>query len=370
MIISQTPFRISFFGGGTDYPVWYRENGGCVLSTTIDKYCYLTVRYLPPFFEHKHRIVYSKIEDVKHIGEIRHPVVRALLEFHKIEKGVEIHHDADLPARSGLGSSSSFTVGLLNSLYALRGAVTSKMQMAKDAIHIERDVLKENTGCQDQVAVAFGGFNKITFDKDDGFKVEPITLKRERLLQLQNHLMLIFTGLSRLSSEVAKEQIKNTPNRTKELSAMQQMVDEAIDILALNKDISEFGELLHRAWQYKRTLSPNISHFTIDHIYEAALEAGAIGGKLLGAGGGGFMLLFVSPEKRKDVRGALKDFLEVGFSFESNGAQIIHYTSQETEYAPVVSSDSLEPCSSQNITEISSGFKKDLLVEGKVLSEA
>src|SRR3989339_554956 len=199
MIISKTPFRISFFGGGTDYPVWYKENTGAVLSATIDKYCYISVRYLPPFFEHKHRIVYSRIENVKRINEIQHPVVKALLKLFKFERGVEIHHDGDLPARSGLGSSSAFTVGMLNSLYALQGKIISKNELAKQAIHVERDILRENVGSQDQIAVACGGLNKITFRSDHNFKIDPITLNRERINLLESHLMLIFTGLSRFA---------------------------------------------------------------------------------------------------------------------------------------------------------------------------
>jgi D-glycero-alpha-D-manno-heptose-7-phosphate kinase len=331
MVISRTPFRISFFGGGTDYPAWYREYGGAVLSTTIDKYCYITIRYLPPFFEHKHRIVYSIIENVKYINQIQHPAVKALLEFFKIDKGVEIHHDGDLPARSGLGSSSSFTVGLLHSLYALRGIIVSKSQLAKEAIHLERDILKENVGSQDQVAVAYGGFNKIVFNIDDMFRVQPITLKKEKLLQLQNHLMLFFTGLSRFASQIAEEQIKHTANRRKELNDMQQMVDRAIEILNQDRDILEFGHLLHESWKLKKSLSSKISDLNIDNIYDTALRAGAIGGKLLGAGGGGFMLLFASPDKQQKVREALKNLLEVKFSFENEGSQIIYYSGQESE---------------------------------------
>lgn len=329
MIISKTPFRISFFGGGTDYPAWYEENGGAVLSTTIDKYCYISLRYLPPFFEHKHRIVYSKVENVKNIDEIRHPVVKALLEHFKIEKGVEIHHDGDLPARSGLGSSSAFTVGMLNCLYALRGNIVSKTDLAKQAIRIERDMLKESVGSQDQVAVAHGGFNKIVFHHDHDFRIHPITLQKEKINQLQSHLMLIFTGFSRFASEVAEAQIKNTPNKKKELTEMQQMVDHAIGILNSNRDIVEFGSLMHQAWQLKKSLTDKISNSVIDNLYSKALSAGAIGGKLLGAGGGGFILLFVRPENRERLKEELKDFLEVKFRFENDGSQIIYYHPQE-----------------------------------------
>jgi D-glycero-alpha-D-manno-heptose-7-phosphate kinase len=331
MIISRTPFRISFLGGGTDYPVWYRDNGGVILSTTINKYCYITVRYLPPFFEHKHRIVYSKIENVKYISEIQHPAVRAILEFCKIDRGVEIHHDGDLPARAGLGSSSAFTVGLLHSLYALKGIMIPKSQLAHEAIYIERELLKENVGSQDQIAVAYGGFNKIIFKNDDKFRIEPVTLRKDKTQQLQNHLMLIFTGISRFASEVAKEQIDNTANRKKELSLMQHMVDESIDILNSNRDILEFGKLLHESWKLKKSLSDKISSLDIDNIYDRALRAGAVGGKLLGAGGGGFMLLFVPPESHQKVKDTLKNLLEVEFSFEDDGSQIIYYSGQAIE---------------------------------------
>lgn len=327
MIISKTPFRISFFGGGTDYPVWYRENKGAVLSTTIDKYCYLTIRHLPPFFEYKHRIVWSKIETVKDINEILHPAVKATLNFLKIDEGMEIHHSGDLPARTGLGSSSAFTVGLLNSLYALKGVMSKKEKLAKEAIYIERDMLGENVGAQDQVVAAHGGFNKINFSGDDEIKVEPIIIDKERVKELESRLMLFFTGFSRIASEIAKEQIDNTPSKKRELTYMYQMVEEAINILNKKNDILEFGKLLNETWKLKRMLSNKISTPAIDNIYERALEAGAVGGKLLGAGGGGFMLLFVSPEKQQKVREALKDLLEVKFNFENGGSQIIYYNS-------------------------------------------
>lgn len=328
MIISKTPFRISFFGGGTDYPVWYEENGGAVLSTTIDKYCYITIRYLPPFFEHKHRIVYSSIENVKDASEIRHPVVKALLRYFKIEKGVEIHHDGDLPARSGLGSSSSFTVGMINSFHALKGNIVSKADLAKQAIYIERDILKETVGSQDQVAVAHGGFNRIIFHHDHNFKICPVTLQKEKIRQLEKHLMLIFTGFSRFASEIAAAQVENTASKKKELSEMHQMVEHAIEILSSGRDIVELGNLLHQSWKIKKSLTDKISNSSIDSLYEKAIKAGAIGGKLLGAGGGGFMLLFVRPENRSRLKEALKDFLEIKFKFETDGSQIIYYRPQ------------------------------------------
>jgi len=325
MIISRTPFRVSFFGGGTDYPAWYRENGGAVLATTIDKYCYITCRYLPPFFDFKNRIVYSKTELVKSIEEIEHPSVRETLRFMNIDKGVEIHHDGDLPARTGLGSSSSFTIGLLHALYALKGTMVTKIQLAKEATHIEQNMVKENIGSQDQILAACGGFNRINFGGEDDFQIRPITLNDQRLELLQNHLMLCFTGFSRSASEIAGQQIKNIPRKKKELSAMRQMVDEAENILNGNNNLLEFGKLLHESWQLKRSLSDKISTSQIDEIYDAARSAGAIGGKLLGAGGGGFVLLFAEPEAQPKIKAKLDCFLHVPLKFENLGSQIILY---------------------------------------------
>lgn len=295
------------------------------MSTTIDKYCYITLRRLPPFFPHKHRIVYSKIEMVNDVNEILHPTVKASLDYMQICDGLEIHHDGDLPARTGLGTSSSFTVGILNSLYALKGLMLSKNDLAKEAIRIERDILNENVGIQDQIAASHGGFNKITFSREGEFKVEPITIVKERIKELDNNLMLFFTGVSRFASEVAKSQVENTPKKQKELFAMGQMVDKAIGILNGNGNIADFGNLLDESWQFKKSLSDKISNPEIDNIYERALKAGALGGKLAGAGGGGFLLLFVQPEFQQKVREELKDFLEVPFCFEATGSQIIYY---------------------------------------------
>jgi D-glycero-alpha-D-manno-heptose-7-phosphate kinase len=329
MIISRTPFRISFFGGGTDYPVWYNEHGGAVLATSINKYCYITLRYLPPFFEHRYRIVYSKTETVKDISEIQHPSVRETLNFMNIDRGVEIHHDADLPARTGLGSSSSFTVGLLNALYALKGKMVTKRQLALEAIHIEQDRIKENVGSQDQITAAFGGFNKIEFGGAEHMEVKPITLNAEKIQLFQEHLMLLFTGFSRTASEIAGEQIKKTPGKENELEKMSEMVDEAISVLNSNSsnssDIADFGRLLHEAWMIKRSLTNKITTPLIDNIYETAIKAGALGGKLLGAGGGGFILFFVAPKDQPKVKEELKNLLYVPFKFENLGSQIIYY---------------------------------------------
>ena len=325
MIISRTPYRISFFGGGTDYHTWYQEEGGAVLATTINHYCYLTCRYLPPFFENKHRIVWTKTEKVNDIADIQHPSARAVLQYLNIERGVEIHHLGGLPARSGLGSSSTFTVGLLNALYALRGKMSSKKQLACEAVHIEREILKENVGVQDQIQAAYGGFNKITINRDGEFVVEPLILQHERINQLQKHLLLFFTGVSRTATKIAGEQIKAIPEKKIELRKMREMVDEAVDILTTDRPIVEFGKLLDESWKLKRSLTKNIAPAFVDDIYNKAIKAGATGGKLLGAGGGGFMLFFVEPGKQQKVLDALSDLLVVPFEFESMGTQIIFY---------------------------------------------
>ncbi len=324
MIISRTPFRISFFGGGTDYPGWFNKNKGAVLATTIDKYCYISCRYLPPFFEHKSRIIYSKMEQVKKIGEIDHPGVREVLRFLKIHEGVEIHHDGDLPARTGLGSSSSFVVGLLNSLYALKGVMPTKGRLAQESIHVEQKMCKENVGCQDQALAAHGGLNYIKFGGEDHLQVRRVTIPQQRVNNLEKHLMLYFTGLSRNASEIAVHQIKNIPKKKKELNAMYQMVQQAMALLNGNK-ISEFGALLDESWKIKRELSSKISTPNIDNIYETARRAGATGGKLLGAGGGGFILFFAPPAAQKKIKEKLKKLLFVPFKFENSGTQIIFY---------------------------------------------
>ena len=326
MIITRTPFRISFFGGGTDYPAWYGENGGAVLATTIDKYCYISCRRLPQFFEHKHRIVYSVIEDVRKISEIQHPAVRAVLGWAGIEEGLEIHHDGDLPARSGLGSSSSFTVGLVHALHALNGRMISKKDLASEVIHIEQNIIGENVGSQDQVSAAFGGFNRIDFHRNDTFDVSPIILPQNRREELHSHLMLCFTGFSRIASDIAKSKIDNLKNRAVEINRIREMVDEAIGILNnSNTPIEEFGKLLDLSWKYKRSLSRKVSTPQIDDIYDEAQRAGAVGGKILGAGGGGFMLLFAKPEKQAAIRERLKHLVHVPFNFENSGSRVVLY---------------------------------------------
>jgi len=330
MIISRTPFRISFFGGGTDYPVWYRANGGVVLNTTINKYCYISCRYLPPFFNYKYRIRYSLREEKCDINEIEHPAVRECLKFMRIDNGIEMVHTSDLPARSGIGSSSAFTVGFLNALYALTGRMIGKRQLASNAIYVEQDVVGESVGSQDQVAAAFGGLNRIEFNGKENFVVQPVTVNRRRIIELQNHLLLFFTGFSRTASEIADEQIRNTADKSTELKNMREMVEEAVEILNNGADMANFGRLMDKSWKLKRSLSSQVSTDAIDRMYEAALEAGAIGGKLCGAGGGGFMLLFVPPRRQRQVKKTLNNLLHVPFAFETLGSQIIVYAHQDT----------------------------------------
>jgi len=324
MIITKTPMRISFFGGGTDYPVWYREHGGAVLSTAIDKCCYITCRFLPPFFEYHSRVSYSKVENVVANNSIEHPSVRACLQYLKIEDGVEIHHVADLPARTGLGTSSAFTVGLLLGLYALKNQMRDKHALAADAIEVEQKLLQEAVGAQDQVSAAYGGFNRISFHQDDSIEVKRILCDKARIADLNSHLALYFTGFSRIASEIAQAQIKATPKKTSELRTMLEMVDAAESIVAdANRPLSDFGHLLHESWRLKRSLTQDITNQSIDEIYEAGRSAGALGGKLLGAGGGGFMLFFVAPENRDALRQRLKNLLCVPIGFNNKGSQVI-----------------------------------------------
>jgi D-glycero-alpha-D-manno-heptose-7-phosphate kinase len=336
MIISRTPFRVSFFGGGTDYPAWFEENGGSVLATTINKYCYITCRYLPPFFEHKYRIVYSQVEMVNNTKEIQHPVVRVALEMAGIEEGLEIHHDGDLPARAGLGSSSAFTVGMLNALYALKGSMIPKKRLAEEAIHLERNILKESVGSQDQVLTALGGFKKIDFNNDHSISEMPVIVSPDRKSELENHLLLFYTGISRYASKVAEKKIANIPNKKKELAVMRQMVDEGLKIITNGQCITDFGKLLHESWKLKRELSDGVSTSQVDEIYQAALSEGAFGGKLLGAGGGGFMLIFARPEDQPKIKDRLKDLLCIPFNFEVEGSQIIVFQPDSSPRHPLI----------------------------------
>jgi D-glycero-alpha-D-manno-heptose-7-phosphate kinase len=329
MIISRTPFRISFFGGGTDYPDWYRKHGGAVLATTIDKYCYITARHLPPFFEHRICLVYSKIEYCQTIEEIAHPSVREVLRFLDVQRGVEIHHDGDIPARSGMGSSSAFTVGLLHALYALKGQMVSKHQLAMESVHLEQDVLKETVGSQDQVLAAYGGFNHITFAPNGEISVRPVTLSRDRMLELNAHVMLFYTGIKRTASTIADTYVNDIDDKRRQLRLMRELVDEGVSILGGGQDLGGFGELLHEAWQAKRSLSATVSNSYVDDIYDQARAAGAIGGKLIGAGGGGFIVFFAPPERHAAIRERLAKLIHVPVKFEFGGSQIIFFDREE-----------------------------------------
>lgn len=329
MIISRTPFRISFFGGGTDYPAWFRKHGGSVLASSINKYCYLTCRYLPPFFEHRIRLVYSKIENCQTIDEIAHPSVREVLRYIGIERGIEIHHDGDLPARSGMGSSSSFTVGLVNALHALMGRMPSKHQLAMESIRIEQELLKETVGSQDQVSAAYGGLNHITFLPNGEISVRPVTVSPCRITELNSHLMLFYTGIKRTASNIADSYVTAIEAKKRQLRIMKDLVEESLSILSEDQDITAFGELMHEAWQAKRSLSSKVSNNEVDDLYNLAKSAGAIGGKLTGAGGGGFLLLFVPPPAQEKVKAKLDKLIHVPFKFEFSGSQIIFFDMQE-----------------------------------------
>lgn len=328
MIICRTPYRISFFGGGTDYPAWYRAHGGAVLATSIDKYCYLTCRYLPPFFEHRIRLVYRKIETCTTLDEIQHPSVREGMRLLKIDRGIELHHDGDLPARSGMGSSSAFTVGLLHALHALQGELVTKAQLVRESLYLEQDVLKETVGSQDQVLAAHGGLRHVKFHPNGEIACDPLVLPPSRIQELHSHLMLFYTGIARTAADVARSYAIDLEARRRQLRIMKELVEESIDILASGTNIGAFGDLLHEAWQAKRSLSTQVSNSEVDGLYSAAREAGALGGKLTGAGGGGFLLLFVEPDRQPQVRAALQGLIEVPFQFESAGSQIIFYEPQ------------------------------------------
>ena len=330
MIISKTPFRISFFGGGTDFPLWYSENGGAVLSTTIDKYCYINCRYLPPVFDYKYRIRYTLQEEVRRLDEIKHPSVRETIRYLQIPHSLEIQHNADVPANSGLGSSSSFTVGLCNALNGLTGNLSNVDVLARAAIEIEQDHIKECVGSQDQMAAAHGGFNRIDFGPGDIIRVCPITLSNSSIHELENHLALFFTGFQRYSSDIAQDQLKRIDDSRPSLRTMTELLEEAYSLLGSSRrDWIEFGRLLDEQWKLKQSLSPRISNETIDRIYDTAKVAGAIGGKLLGAGGGGFFLFLIEPEKRQALSQALKGLAQVPFGFSKTGSEIIYYTPSE-----------------------------------------
>jgi D-glycero-alpha-D-manno-heptose-7-phosphate kinase len=342
LIISRTPFRISFFGGGTDYPGWYREHGGAVLAATIDKYCYLTCRYLPPFFEHKFRIVYSVIENASEVEAIKHPAVREVLKFLNIQRGIEVHHDGDLPARSGMGSSSSFSVGLLHALHALAGRIVSKHDLAVQGIKVEQELLKEVVGSQDQVMAAYGGLQHVRFHTSGDITVQPVTISPARLDELNSHLMLLYTGIKRTASDVASAYVSGLDGRRRELRIIHDLVAEGLAVLGSGKDIRGFGELLHEGWLAKRTISGNISNSSVDAIYAEARAQGAVGGKLLGAGGGGFILLFAPPDRHEHLKQALSSLIHVPFSFEHTGSQII-FLDHEADYSAAEAARARKP---------------------------
>ena len=330
MIISRTPFRVSLFGGGTDFPAWYREHKGVVVSATINKYCYLNVRYLPPFFDYKYRIRYTQQEYVGSIDEIRHPSVRECIRYMGISDGLEIQHNSDVPAMSGLGSSSAFTVGLLHALYGLTGHISGKRQLANEAIEVEQNWIRECVGSQDQIAVAFGGVNKISFGPSDLYDVAPVTLSPTALGAMESHLLLCFTGFQRNGTDMAADQQRHAPEHACEMDEITLIALQAVAVLGRpTVDMPEIGRLLDLQWQIKRRLSALIATPAITEIYETGMRAGAYGGKLLGAGGGGFMLFVAPPTGHAAIRAALKRLLFVPFRFEMGGSQIIYYTPSE-----------------------------------------
>lgn len=327
MIITKTPLRTSFLGGGTDYPEYFREHGGQTLGAAIDKYSYIFVNPMAELFDYNIRLSYSRMELVNETREIQHPSVKACLEFLKIDRNVEIHYIGDLPARTGLGSSSSFTVGLLHALHALKGEMVSKQQLAEEAVYVEQQIIKERVGVQDQYTCAHGGLVNLRFSRDGNIQTCPVPLLKERTQDFQDHLMLFYTGIVRFAHEVLDEQIERTKQGsiTKDLSHLSDLVDEGLQVLSSEEPINVFGELLHNAWETKRKLSNKISNPEIDGFYEQARNAGAVGGKLLGAGGGGFLLFVVPPEKRESVKRELSGIKEVPISFDNTGSSLLFY---------------------------------------------
>ena len=329
MVITKTPFRMSFFGGGTDLESYFKENNGAVISTTFDKYCYVTVRHLPKFFEYSTELAYSKMERVTEIDEIKHPAIRNAMKMLDV-KNIRLTYEADLPARSGLGTSSSFAVGMLNAFYALKGKYADKKKLADNAIYLERVLCNEAGGLQDQIAASFGGFNRIDFSKD-GYEVSPIIISNARKKKLNENLMMFFTGFTRFSSEIQKEnQAGDIKKKKKDLQEMYCLVDDAEKILTSdNVEMREFGRLLDHTWKLKRGTGKLVSTDEIDRLYKAGIDAGAIGGKLLGAGGGGFLIFYVEPEYQSRVHEAMKDLLYIPFEFENGGTKVLYYTSED-----------------------------------------
>ena len=331
MIITKTPYRISLFGGGTDHPEWFNLNGGHVISFAINRYCYISLRNLPPFFKHKSRFVYSKIEDVSSVDEITHPAIKGILRYYKFNDAIELHHDGDLPARSGIGSSSSFTVGFILALNALRGFNISKSDLAKSSIYVERKVIKESVGMQDQIAVTYGGFNKIDFEKKDNFRVSPYVLNKTTIQQLESHFLLFYTGITRLSSDITRDQLKNIKNYYTSLNEIYSICLEADNLLRNNKrlNLAELGMLLNESWILKRTLSKTTTNEDIDLIYEKAMKNGAYGGKILGAGGGGFIFFLAAPDRHKSIIKSLSTLVNVPIKIEFNGSSLLLFNPKE-----------------------------------------
>ena len=332
MIITKTPFRMSFFGGGTDMESFFKIHGGAVLSTTFDKYCYVNVRHLPPFFDYRTELSYSKTERVTSVEEIQHPAIRnamKMLDMHEIR----LTYEADLPARSGLGTSSSFAVGMLSAFYALKGKYADKKKLADEAIYLERVLCGEAGGWQDQIAASYGGFNRINFNKDGTYDVLPIIISPEREKQLDHNLMMFFTGFTRFSSDVQKANAASPETKEakeKRLLEMLDLVDDAEDVLTNKKrDLNEFGRLLDHTWKLKRQTGSAVSTSNIDALYQRGIEAGALGGKLLGAGGGGFLVFYVQPEKREALKAAMHDLLYVPFHFEDGGSRVLYYSPED-----------------------------------------
>lgn len=326
MIITKTPFRMSFFGGGTDFPGFFKEHGGSVISTTFDKYCYVSVRHLPRFFDYSSLLTYSQIECVNNVDEIEHPAIREAMKYLDMRE-LRLSYDADLPARSGLGTSSSFAVGMLNAFYALKGKYADKKKLADDAIYLERVLCSESGGLQDQIAAAFGGLNRIDFTRDGRYSVNPIIIAPERKKMLNDSLLLYFTGFSRFSADIqvdTEAAMKDNAKASRLLEILK-LVDEAQRILTSKCSLDEFGRLLDYSWRLKRGITKKISTETIDLIYEEAQRAGALGGKLLGAGGGGFLIFYVEPEKQMMVQEALSRLLYVPFQFENEGTRVMYY---------------------------------------------
>lgn len=323
MIISKTPYRVSFFGGGTDYPDWYKKFGGEVISTSIDKYVYISMRDLPKFFKHKYRILYSKDEQVKKIENIKHKPVREILKYYRINQGIEIHYDGDMPARTGVGSSSAFVVGFLNTIMANQKKKINKLQLAKKSIFLETKVLKETVGSQDQIACAHGGFNNIKFFKSGLFKINKIRLSKKNKQKLENNLFLVYSKIQRTAEVVAKSFVNNlSENKIKEMETINSILQEAKKELRLNK-IENFGKLLHESWLVKKSLSNMVSNSRLDELYKLAIDSGSEGGKLLGAGGGGFFVFYVKKKNHKKFLNKMKKTLILPFKFEDNGSSII-----------------------------------------------